>query len=210
MKRLLPALLAMLMILVLVGCGGKDSGQSGGGKSGDSSNKSGDNIGSGGGDVYAEDGYGEGRLGDTMHTYFFNFTINSAYTCGEFAGYTPAAGNQLLVVDATVKNTVTSSVEMYDTDFQAQWQGESDEDFRFPITTDPESYEELDPLTDDQLPGTYDLGVNAERTGLLVYEVPAGLKDFSISYLEAFEDGDEGDVFFVFFTAESDGSAASA
>ena len=132
MKRLLPALLAMLMILVLVGCGGKDSGQSGGGKSGDSSNKSGDNIGSGGGDVYAEDGYGEGRLGDTMHTYFFNFTINSAYTCGEFAGYTPAAGNQLLVVDATVKNTVTSSVEMYDTDFQAQWQGESDEDSAFP------------------------------------------------------------------------------
>lgn len=203
MKKWLPALLAMLMVLVLAGCGGKDSEPSGG--------KSGDNIGSGGGDVYAEDGYAEGRLGDTMHTYFFNFTVNSAYTCGEFAGYTPAAGSQLLVVDVTVKNTVTSSVEMYDTDFQAQWKGEGDEDFRLPITTDPETYEELDPISDSQLPGTYTLGVNADRTGLLVYEVPADLKDFSISYLEAFEDGDEGDVFFVFFTAESGGdSAASA
>lgn len=52
------------------------------------------------------------------------------------------------------------------------------------------------------LPGTYSLGINQERTGLLVYEVPAEEKDFSISYLEAFEEGDEGNVFFVYFTPE--------
>ena len=28
---------------------------------------------------YAKDGFAEGRLGDTMHTYFFDFTVNSAY-----------------------------------------------------------------------------------------------------------------------------------
>ena len=39
-------------------------------------------------------------------------------------------------------------------------------------------------------------------TGLLVYEVPAGNRDFSISYLEQFDDNSEGDTFFVFFTAE--------
>ena len=44
--------------------------------------------------------------------------------------------------------------------------------------------------------------MNEERTGLLVYEVPADSKDFSISYLEAFEEGDEGDTFFVYFTPE--------
>ena len=93
-------------------------------------------------------------------------------------------------------------VEMYDTDFQAQWGSSDEEDFRVPITTDPETLEELDPLSDDQLPGTYLLGVNEERTGLLVYEVPADSKDFSVSYLEAFEEGDEGDTFFVFFTPE--------
>ena len=45
-----------------------------------------------------------------------------------------------------------------------------------------------------------------ERTGELVYEVPAGFTDFSIAYLEQFvdEDGNEstGDTFFVYFTAE--------
>lgn len=192
MKKLLAVLAAMALVLSLAGCGGKESEKPG----------SGENVGSGNGDVYAEDGWAEGRMGDMMHTYFFNFSVNSAYTCGEFSGYTPAEGNQLLVAEVTVKNTWNASLEMYDADFQAQWGGEGEEDFRYPITTDPVTYEELDPLSEDQLPGTYDLGVNEERTGLLVYEVPAGLKDFSLSYLEAFEgDTEDGDTFFVYFTA---------
>ena len=78
MKRLLSVLLAVLLTLALAGCGGKDSGDSGAGSGG-----SGDNVGSGNGDVYAEDGWAEGRMGDTMHAYWFNYTVNSAYTCGE-------------------------------------------------------------------------------------------------------------------------------
>lgn len=195
MRRLLSVLLAVFLVLVLAGCGGKSSGSSGSGSNGD-------NVGSGNGDVYAEDGWAEGRMGDTMHAYWFNYTVNSAYTCGEFAGRAAAEGCKLLVAEITVKNTVTSSIEMYDTDFQAQWGGSGDDDYRVPITTDPETYEELDPISDDQLPGTYSLGVNQERTGLLVYEVPAENKDFSISYMEAFEEGDEGDTFFVYFTPE--------
>ena len=55
---------------------------------------------------YAEDGYAEGRLGDTMHTYFFDYTVNSAYLCDTFEGYTPILdGYRLLVADVTVKNT---------------------------------------------------------------------------------------------------------
>lgn len=200
MKRWLTVLLALTLTLALAGCGGKDSGGSKGG--GANANSGGANVGSGGGDVYAEDGWAEGRIGDTMHTYWFNYTVNSAYTCGEFAGRSAAEDCRLLVVEVTVKNTITSSVEMYDTDFQAQWGSDAEEDFRLPITTDPETYEELDPISDGQLPGTYSLGVNQERTGLLVYEVPAGERDFSISYLEAFEEGDEGDTFFVYFTPE--------
>lgn len=70
--------------------------------------------------ISSEDGYGEGRLGDTMQTYFFDYTVNSAYTCTEFAGTTPAEGSMFLVADVTVRNTDNRSIEMYDTDFQAQ------------------------------------------------------------------------------------------
>lgn len=120
----------------------------------------------------------------------------------EYEGYLPAEGNELLVAEVTVKNTSTSSIEMYDTDFQVQWNSDDEEAFCYPITTDPETFEELPPLTDEQLPGTYPLSVDEEVTGLLVYEVPAGNRDFSISYLEQFDDNSEGDTFFVFFTAE--------
>ena len=51
-------------------------------------------------------------------------------------------------------------------------------------------------------PEEYDLGVNEEKTGLLVFEVPEDSKDYSISYLEQFSNDTEGDVFFVFFTAK--------
>ena len=53
---------------------------------------------------------------------------------------------------------------------------------------------------------SYTLAIDEERTGELVYEVPAGQVDFSISYLELFDDGteegDTGDTYFVYFTAE--------
>ena len=130
---------------------------------------------------YAEDGYAEGRLGDTMHTYFFDYTVNSAYLCDTFEGYTPILdGYRLLVADVTVKNTNRESIPMYDTDFQVRWSDTSED--------------------------AYDLAVDEERTGLLVFEVPEGETDFSISYLELFDDGTEegssGDTFFVYFTAE--------
>ena len=151
--------------------------------------------------ISSEDGYGEGRIGDTMQTYFFDYTVNSAYTCTEFAGTTPAEGSMFLVADVTVRNTDNRSIEMYDTDFQAQWGSDGEEDFRVPITYDTENQMDLPTLTDEQLPSTYTLAVDEERTGLLVYEVPAGFQDFSISYQEMFSDDSYGDTFFVFFTA---------
>lgn len=151
---------------------------------------------------YPVDGYAEGRLGDTMHTYFFDYTVNDAYTCTNYEGTTPASGNVFLVVDITVKNTSTQSYNMFDTDFQAQWGTDGEDDYRVPITTDPETYEELEPLSEAQLPGTYPLTVDEEVQGLLVYEVPEGYQDFSISYMEYFDDDSTGDTFFVFFTAK--------
>ena len=172
MKKLVVSCLAVMMLLT--GCGDKTG--------------------------YAEDGYGEGRMGDTMHTYFFDYTVNSAYLCPEFEGYTPT----LLVADVTVKNTSTESIPMYDTDFQVQWN--VDGEYDVPITY------YTDAVSDQQLPTEYELAVDEERTGLLVFEVPVDQKDFSISYLELFEsdtseEGEEGDVFFVYFTAEEESEA---
>lgn len=39
---------------------------------------------------YPEDGYASGYMGDTMHTAFFDFTVDSAYTTQEFDGLTAA------------------------------------------------------------------------------------------------------------------------
>lgn len=153
--------------------------------------------------ILPEDGYAEGRMGDTMRTYFFDYTVSGAYVCAEFEGYQPQEGNELLVITATVKNTTRQSIEMYDTDFQAQWGDTGDDDYSLPITFDRVNQVDLPTLRDDQLPSTYTLAVNESRTGLLVYEVPAGKADFSLSTMEYFSDGTTGDTFFVYFTADT-------
>lgn len=180
MKKFVGVLLSMMMVVGLVGCG-TDSGSS----IGDS--KSG---------VYAEDGYGEGKMGDVMHTYFFDYTVNSAYTCTEYEGYTPTEGYKLLVTDVTVKNTDDDEIEMYDSDFQIQWGSDGEDDFDVPITYYG------DTVSHEQLPEEYTLKSSESRTGLLVFEVPEDSGDeYSISYLEQFSDDTEGDTFFVYFDA---------
>lgn len=169
------ALLAAALLLALAGCGKKESSNT------------------------------EGRIGQKMETYFFDFTINEAYLSTAYESYTPREGHTVLVADVTVKNTSKGSIEMYDADFVLIW-GEGDDDMAYPITTDPESFEERDTVGQDQLPGTYTLGVDQERTGKLVFEAPAGVVDFSIWSLEMFDDGTEegetGDSYSIYFTAE--------
>ncbi len=168
MKKFAGIMVATVLAFSLVACGPVDSAVQN--LAGAASNK-------GSGVVTADDdGYAEGRIGDVMRTYFFDYTVNSAYTCKEFEGYTPAEGNKLLVAELTVKNTDRSTVTMYDTDFQIQWGDDDDDDaFVAPITY------YSDAVSDDQLPEEYDLSVNEERTGLLVFEVPEDSKDYSIS-----------------------------
>ena len=188
MKKFAGIIVATMLAFSLVGCGPVDSAIQ---------NIAGGSLGNSGVVTADDDGYAEGRIGDVMKTYFFNYSVNSAYTCNEYEGYTPSEGNKLLVVEVTVKNTDRSTVTMYDTDFQVQW-GDDDNDDAYdaPITYYGNT------VSDEQLPEEYDLAVNEERTGLLVFEVPEDSKDYSISYLEQFSNDTEGDVFFVFFTAK--------
>lgn len=155
-----------------------------------------------------EEGGDYGYLGDVMHTYWFNFAVNSAYTCSSYGSYTAPEGKQLLVVNLSLKNTSLSSVPMSDVDFQAQWGDDADDAFAYAITTDEPVTNQVqvpEALSDEQLPSMYDLAINEERSGVLVFEVPADYQDFSISFQEIFEDSTYGDVYFVFFTAEEQG-----
>lgn len=189
MKRVLPFTLALLLLLVLAACGGEPVEDETPG-------------GPGSGEVRAEEGYAEARVGDLVHSYFMDFTVNGAYTAAEYHSHIPPEGMKVLVVDLTVKNTFNESLPMYDDDFQGQWSASSETDeFSWPIT-EGENGVDLDTVAEEQLPAEYELAVNESRTGELVFDVPADEKDFSISHLELFDDNSEGDTFFVFFTAE--------
>ena len=207
-KFALLVLTTIVTATVLTGCGSADtlgssrsSDSSSSGSGSGSSYRSSASTGGSESRVGYPDEYGnaEGRIGDTMHTYFFDYTVNSAYLCDEYDGYEPLEGNAILVADVTIKNTSTSTIPMFDTDFQIQWNENSDDAYDWPITI---YLEEGEVLNDQMLPGEYELAINQSINGLLVYEVPADSKDFSISYLELFDDDTEGDVFFVYFSAE--------
>lgn len=189
-KRIIALLLIMIMAAASLGCGKKNpSGNDTDTESYELQERYPDH-----------DGYAEGRYGDTMITYFFEYIINSAYVCEEYKGIKPEEGNQLLVADMTIKNTGYVSILMYDTDFQVQWTDTSENAYDWPVTY----YMEDDAdVKDNMFPKEYELEINESRTGKLVYEVPKEEKDFSISYKEYFEDGTEGDTFFVYFTAKS-------
>ena len=185
MKKAVSLLLLLALVFALAGCDSvPGTGESSGGNTG-----------------YPVDGYAEGRMGDTMHSEFFDYTVNSASVVMDYNGYTPAEGNELLLVEVTILNTFNQSIPMFYNDFQAQWNEDDNEDaFSWPI--------EQEGLSEAQLPLEYELAVKESRTGELVFEVPAGNKDFSLSYLEAFEGDETGDTFFVYFTA--DRAAANA
>ena len=82
---------------------------------------------------------------------------------------------------------------MYDTDFQVQWNDDAEDAYAWPVEHT---------FSEEVLPAEYSLAVNESKSGLLVYEVPEGNDDFSVSFMEFFEDESEGDLFFVYFTAD--------
>ena len=152
MKKFVGIIVATVLAFSLVGCGPVDSAIQ-------NIASSGSNTSSKSGVVTADDdGYAEGRMGDVMRTYFFDYTVNSAYTYNDYEGYTPSEGNKLLVAEITVKNTDRSTVTMYDTDFQIQWGDDDNDDaYAAPITYYGNT------VSDEQLPEEYDLGVTKRK-----------------------------------------------
>ena len=141
--------------------------------------------------------YYEGRMDSNMKTAWFDFKITDAYYTDEaLGGYTPSNGNVLVVVEMTIKNTFSESIPMSNWDFQLQWGDDDDPDtFAFPVETNED-------LLDDQFPAEYDLKVNEKKEGVLIFEAPEGVEDFSIAFVEYYEDDTEGDGFWVYFSAD--------
>ena len=191
MKKALALLLTLLLVFSLAAC---TSG----------SNEPAADPGSAPVIKEAEDGgVFDGRIGETIRTYFYDFKVTDAYLCDDYHGFTPQDGNVLLVVKIDIENTMNSSIPMSDLDFQAQWGDDADDAFAWPITSDPETMDDRGTLCDEQLPYEYEMSVGEKISGgELVYEVPEGYKDFSISAIDDFEDdSEEGGVYFVYFTA---------
>ena len=142
-----------------------------------------------------------GGIGDTMSTKWFDFTVADAYSCGRYQSYVPSAGYELVVVTMTIMNNCGQPVEMRGDDFVICWGDDDDvfdEDIPLPAG-----------LSGEQFPDEYVLGVNELKNGVLVFEVPREFREFTIRFMEPFEsvseadpDSDEGDTFFVVFTAE--------
>ena len=220
MKKFAVILMTTVLAAALIGCG--PSGSSGDGSSslpdsdafGDSGTPSsdpgssaddssqppdssaGDASSSQDSGVYPSQGVADGNLKDIMNTRLFTFSINSAYICDEYASYVPEDGFRLLVVDLSIKSTTSGNLTLADTDFLLQWSNGEEDDYAFPM-------EDAHLVLDEKiLPSEYALAQNAETSGLLIYEVPADIRDFFISYLEFFGDGSAGDTFNVYFTPE--------
>lgn len=142
--------------------------------------------------VTAEDGYASGEIGTTFRTVFFDYSVDSVAFPSEYEGIIPNEGYQFLDVVITIKNTFGEELPMFNSDFQIQWHdlGDGPDDFDWGLEKED---------SDTIMPASYYLASGKSCTYHILYEVPAEAKEFSVSYLELFDDDSEGDVFFTYF-----------
>ena len=175
MKRLASFLLIQIMMLSLAACGE-------GGLEANPQN---------------EPGVKYGRIGDAMSTEWFDFTVTDACSCFEYRGYTPSEGYTLVVVTLSLKNNCGQPVDVWGEDFVLIW-SDADDAFGLDIPL-PAG------LSSDQFPDKYVLDADETRSGVMVFEAPREFQDFSFGFIEIYDDGAEGDTFFVELTAEDRG-----
>lgn len=135
--------------------------------------------------------------GDTVSTAWFDYTVTSVESVNEYGGYISAQGDQLVVVEMTVKSTYTQPITMFDSDFQLSWSGMSQDDTRcMPV----EYY------CEQQFPAEYELAEKESRSGVLVYQVPKEEEDFQFLFQEIYDDGTQegrlGDLYIMDLTPQ--------
>ena len=157
-----------------------------------------------------EEGVAVGYEGDTLRTKFFDMKVENPKTSTEFDGLTPEEGYKFLAVDLTLYNYTSSSVPMYDTDFEVVWDLDDDDAWAWPECDeimDENGEEQYTVRSEQQIPVEFSLGIHKMVTGVLLYQVPEDSTDFIIDFYEIFEpeteggDPEYGDAFYVMFSA---------
>lgn len=177
MKKIASLLLTAAMIIFLTGCSSRPGPDST------------EDV------ILPENGLAKGEIGETMRSYWFDLTVNSAFLCSTFSDCTASDGNELLAVEITLKNTFGEALPMRDNDFWVQWNEDSDDAFAYPLKA-------AETADSKVLPGRYDLDVNESVTGLLLFEVPSGYTEYAIVYLEVNSEEETGDAFIVHLLPE--------
>ena len=121
----------------------------------------------------------EVHVGDTVSTSWFDYTITSAQSADSYQDRTADEGCKLIVVELTIQNRFDEPVPMYDSDFQLYWGEYAQDQWALP----------LEPYCSEQLPQEYSLAVGETREGALVYQVPDSACDFTLAFLEVFDNG---------------------
>lgn len=136
----------------------------------------------------------------SLSTAFFDFQVNSAQMVSELDDYYPSdENNSFLVVNITVDNTFKddSSIPMFDTDFVLSW----------PALEGQTVFCE-DNFATDQLPEEYEIFKGESRTGNLIFVVPSSQSNFTLEYLEIYEDEFEGNTYKITFDVSSSAPTA--
>lgn len=117
--------------------------------------------------------------------------LHTAGIAGTRAGFEPGAGYQLIVVEIERYNSFGRDIEMYDWDYELQWD----------VRTNPDTYSVvLDALDDTCAPLSYELVAGDTMQFYYVYEAPDDVTDFELCYLEEFSDDTSGDIYYVQFS----------
>lgn len=150
--------------------------------------------------IRPENGEAGGMLGDTLRTRWFDMTVHGGYTTNEFDGWVPGDGYMFVVLDVTLYS-FTDDLPMFDVDFVLTSyypvDGSYESVVEYPAITEVDGKACL--LSDQQLPIEYQLNNGDSVHGILLFRVPEDCKDFSLFFVEEFENGETGDTFYVDF-----------
>ncbi len=135
------------------------------------------------------DGVAEGRIGDTLQTEWFTFKVNEVNFLEEFAGYVPESGRELVLVNLTLKNIFGIPLPFYSSEFSLIF----DEELADPLIID----------IDTVAPEKFELKRGEIVTYNFIYEIPKENNgQYSIAYVEVYEDDLIGDYYYVYFEKE--------
>ncbi len=157
------------------------------------------------GSMLSDDGrsYGgliEKNMGDTVHTAFFDLTVEEAVKCGTYAFqdglYQADAGKTYLLVKVTVKNTYAENLSMSITDFVLDYKGNKAKEV---IT----GYGKSEVGKEEFMDNLFTLRMGESITGTIMFTVE-DKEEYQLKYVEYYADNFEGDTFQVTLKPETE------